>query len=157
MSLVSIVKDDKELSSTYGKEKLPKTFQEMQRHRHRLRVTSSFMLHGITTICPFLIANITNRTHWRVSIFVHKSSVSSLIMAFSFLFLRSWIIVLFIPSSLSLGNLFTSIFCKAHLMQSIASCISWLNLGMCAGWICFFLLAIFACKNWVCLNPNQSL
>jgi hypothetical protein len=58
MSLVSIVKDDKELSSTYGKEKLPKTFQEMQRHRHRLRVTSSFMLHGITTICPFLIANI---------------------------------------------------------------------------------------------------
>lgn len=29
---VSIVQDDKELSSTYGKEKLPKSFEDMQRH-----------------------------------------------------------------------------------------------------------------------------
>ena len=32
MPLVSILQDDKELSSTYGKEKLPKSFEEMQRH-----------------------------------------------------------------------------------------------------------------------------
>ena len=32
MHLVSIVLADKELSSTYGKEKLPKSFEEMQRH-----------------------------------------------------------------------------------------------------------------------------
>ena len=32
MPIVSIVKDDKELSSTYGKEKLPKSFEEMERH-----------------------------------------------------------------------------------------------------------------------------
>lgn len=32
MHLVSIVLDDKELFSTYGKEKLPRSFEEMQRH-----------------------------------------------------------------------------------------------------------------------------
>jgi hypothetical protein len=36
--LVSIVQDDKELSSTYGKEKLPKLFEEMQ--RHGVKITS---------------------------------------------------------------------------------------------------------------------
>ena len=34
--LVSIVQDEKELSSTYGKEKLPKSFEEMQRHGIRI-------------------------------------------------------------------------------------------------------------------------
>jgi hypothetical protein len=38
MPLVSIVNDDKELSSTYGKEKLPKSFEDMQ--RHGLKITS---------------------------------------------------------------------------------------------------------------------
>jgi hypothetical protein len=38
MHLVSIVLDDKELSSTYGKEKLPKSFEEMQ--RHGVKITS---------------------------------------------------------------------------------------------------------------------
>jgi hypothetical protein len=35
-ALVSIVQDEKELSSTYGKEKLPKSFEEMQRHGIRI-------------------------------------------------------------------------------------------------------------------------
>jgi hypothetical protein len=38
MPLVSIVKDDKELSSTYGKEKLPKSLEDMQ--RHGVKITS---------------------------------------------------------------------------------------------------------------------
>ena len=38
MPLVSIVNDDKELSSAYGKEKLPKSFEEMQ--RHGVKITS---------------------------------------------------------------------------------------------------------------------
>jgi hypothetical protein len=38
MPLVSIVQDEKELSSTYRKEKLPKSFEEMQ--RHGLKITS---------------------------------------------------------------------------------------------------------------------
>ena len=36
--LVSIVRDDKELSSSYGKEKLPKSFEKMQ--RHGVKITS---------------------------------------------------------------------------------------------------------------------
>jgi hypothetical protein len=36
--LVSIGKDDKELSSTYGKEKLPKSLEDMQ--RHGVKITS---------------------------------------------------------------------------------------------------------------------
>jgi hypothetical protein len=31
MPLISIVQDDKELSSTYGKEKLPRSFEGIQR------------------------------------------------------------------------------------------------------------------------------
>ncbi|CAN5378233.1 hypothetical protein BH18THE2_BH18THE2_25230 [soil metagenome] len=38
MPLVSIVQDNKELSSAYGKEKLPKSFEEMQ--RHGVKITS---------------------------------------------------------------------------------------------------------------------
>jgi hypothetical protein len=38
MPLVSIVKGDKELSSTFGKEKLPKSAEEMQ--RHGVKITS---------------------------------------------------------------------------------------------------------------------
>ena len=38
MPLVSIVKDDKELSSTYGKEKLPALFKEME--RRGVKITS---------------------------------------------------------------------------------------------------------------------
>jgi hypothetical protein len=38
MPLVSMVKDNIELSSTYRKQKLPKLFEEMQ--RHGLRITS---------------------------------------------------------------------------------------------------------------------
>jgi hypothetical protein len=34
--LVSIVQDDKELSTTYGKEKLPASFKEMERHGARI-------------------------------------------------------------------------------------------------------------------------
>jgi len=36
MPLVSIVKDYKELSSTYGKEKLPASFKDMERHGLRI-------------------------------------------------------------------------------------------------------------------------
>jgi hypothetical protein len=38
MPLVSIVQDDKELSSTYGKEKLPGSFKEMERCGVKVRV-----------------------------------------------------------------------------------------------------------------------
>jgi hypothetical protein len=38
MPLVSMINDDKELSSTYGKEKLPKSFEKMR--RHGVKVTS---------------------------------------------------------------------------------------------------------------------
>jgi hypothetical protein len=38
MPLVSIVQDDKELSSTYGKEKLSAFFKDME--RHGVKITS---------------------------------------------------------------------------------------------------------------------
>lgn len=38
MPSVSIVQDEKDLSPTYGKEKLPKSFEEMQ--RHGVKITS---------------------------------------------------------------------------------------------------------------------
>ena len=38
MPLVSMVKDNIELSSTYRKQKLPKSFEEME--RHRVKITS---------------------------------------------------------------------------------------------------------------------
>jgi hypothetical protein len=38
MPLASIVQDSKELSTTYGKEKLPTSFKEIE--RHAVRITS---------------------------------------------------------------------------------------------------------------------
>jgi hypothetical protein len=38
MPSVSIVRDENNLSPTYGKEKLPKSFEEMQ--RHGVKITS---------------------------------------------------------------------------------------------------------------------
>ena len=110
-------------------------------------ITHFYQALQITTILSFFIAKITNKTHWRLSIFIHKSSVSDLFMALSFLFSRSLIVTRITPSSLSIGSLFTSIFLRAHSIQSISSCRSWLNLMLWAGWICFFLLSIFACRN----------
>jgi hypothetical protein len=66
----------------------------------------------ITTIFSFFIAKITYKTHWRVSILVHRSSVSNRIMALSFLFYKFLIIFRIRPSSLSFGILFTSVFSK---------------------------------------------
>jgi hypothetical protein len=57
--------------------------------------------------------------------------MSDLSMALSFLFSKSLIMTRVTASSLSIGILFTSIFLSVHSIQSISSCRSWLNLGLC--------------------------
>ena len=76
-------------------------------------------------------------------------------MALSFLFSRSFMVARITRSSLSLGILFTSIFCNAHSMQSISNCMSWLNLRLCSGCICFFLFAIFSYKKSLSLLESS--
>ena len=59
-------------------------------------------------------------------------------------------------SSLLLGIFFICIFPRTHSMQSICSCIQWLNLGLCSRCISFFLLSIFAYKKSLSLSESLA-